>query len=130
MSQPIWATDTNRPHIHPKRDERPGSFSKHPVLRVHRCGRTNMSEAASIMWPRSRVRCGLRPGGPRDYVVDGHMRGGFALVAFPAKYRNSGVMTFLVNQTGIVYQKDLGPDTSIVAAQLATFDPDATWTTP
>ena len=70
------------------------------------------------------------PGGPRDYVVDGHMRAGFALVAFPAKYGNSGVMTFLVNQTGIVYQKDLGPDTSTVAAQLAAFDPDPTWTTP
>ncbi len=70
------------------------------------------------------------PGGPRDYIVDGHMRGGFALVAFPAKYGNSGIMTFLVNQTGIVYQKNLGPGTPIIAAQLAAFDPDATWTTP
>ena len=70
------------------------------------------------------------PGGARDYVVDGHMRGGFALVAFPAKYGNSGVMTFLVNQTGIVYQKNLGPDTPTIAVQLAAFDPDATWTTP
>jgi hypothetical protein len=70
------------------------------------------------------------PGGPRDYVVDGHMTRGFALVAFPARYGNSGVMTFLVNQTGIVYQKNLGPDTSTIAAQIAAFDPDATWTTP
>ena len=59
------------------------------------------------------------------------MRGGFALVAFPAKYGNSGVMTFLVNQTGIVYQKNLGPDTPTIAAQwLAAFDPDTTWMTP
>jgi hypothetical protein len=70
------------------------------------------------------------PGGARDYIIDGHMRGGFALVAFPAKYGNSGVMTFLVNQTGIVYQKNLGPDTPTVAAQITAFDPDATWTTP
>lgn len=56
--------------------------------------------------------------------------GGFALVAFPAKYGNSGVMTFLVNQIGIVYQKNLGPDTPTIAVQLAAFDPDATWTTP
>jgi hypothetical protein len=70
------------------------------------------------------------PGGARDYIVDGHMRGGFALVAFPAKYGNSGVMTFLVNQTGIVYQKNLGPNTSALTVQLTAFDPDATWTTP
>ena len=70
------------------------------------------------------------PGGARDYIIDSHMRGGFALVAFPAKYGNSGVMTFLVNQTGIVYQKNLGPDTPTVAALITTFDPDATWTTP
>lgn len=70
------------------------------------------------------------PGGARDYIVDGHMRGGFALVAFPAKLGNSGVMTFLVNQTGIVYQKNLGPDTPTIAIQIAAFDPDATWTTP
>ena len=70
------------------------------------------------------------PGGSRDYIVDGHMRGGFALVAFPAKYGNSGIMTFLINQTGIVYQKNLGPDTPTIAGQLTAFDPDTTWTTP
>jgi hypothetical protein len=62
--------------------------------------------------------------------VDGHLRGGFALVAFPAKYGNSGVTTFLVNQTGIVYQKNLGPDTARIAAQITAFDPDPTWTIP
>ena len=70
------------------------------------------------------------PGGARDYIIDGHMRGGFALLAFPAKFGNSGVMTFLVNQTGIVYQKNLGPDTPTIATQITTFDPDDTWTTP
>ena len=63
-------------------------------------------------------------------VVDGHLRGGFALVAFPAKYDNSGIMTFLVDQTGIVYQKNLGPDTARIATQMTEFDPDLTWTTP
>jgi len=70
------------------------------------------------------------PGGARDYLVDGHLRGGFALVAFPAKHGNSGVMTFLVNQVGIVYQKNLGPDTATLAAGITVFDPDSTWTTP
>jgi len=70
------------------------------------------------------------PGGARDYLVDGRLRGGFALIATPAKYGNSGVMTFLVNQIGVVYQKNLGPDTATVAARITEFDPDATWTTP
>lgn len=70
------------------------------------------------------------PGGARDYIVGGHMTGGFALLAFPARYGNSGVMTFLVNQNGIVYQKNLGPDTPATAERITEFDPDATWTTP
>jgi hypothetical protein len=70
------------------------------------------------------------PGGARDYLVNGHMRGGFALLAFPAKHGSSGVMTFLVNQIGIVYQKNLGPDTAALAARITAFDPDPTWTTP
>ena len=74
-------------------------------------------------------RSRLRGGGTR-LVVDGHLRGGFALVAFPAKYDNSGIMTFLVDQTGIVYQKNLGPDTARIATQMTEFDPDLTWTTP
>ena len=51
-------------------------------------------------------------------------------MAFPAKYDNSGIMTFLVDQTGIVYQKNLGPDTARIATQMTEFDPDLTWTTP
>ena len=68
------------------------------------------------------------PGGAHDYVVNGKMIGGFALVAYPAEYRNSGVMTFLVNYDGTVYQKDLGRDTTALAEEMTTYNPDKTWT--
>jgi Protein of unknown function (DUF2950) len=68
------------------------------------------------------------PGGAYDYVVRGKMIGGFALVAYPANWGNSGVMTFIVNHDGVVYQKDLGPDTAAVARAMSRFDPDSTWT--
>ena len=67
------------------------------------------------------------PGGALDYVVKGKMIGGFALIAYPAKHGNSGVMTFLVNHTGIVFQKDLGRQTDFVAKRMILFDPDQTW---
>ena len=67
------------------------------------------------------------PGGAYNYVANGHMIGGFALVAFPAQYRVSGIMTFIVNQDGIVYQKDLGPDTLASASRMTAFNLDATW---
>jgi Protein of unknown function (DUF2950) len=66
-------------------------------------------------------------GGAYDYVVRGTMIGGFALVAYPAAYRNSGVMTFQVNQDGTVFQKDLGPDTAKLAEAMTQFNPDDTW---
>lgn len=66
-------------------------------------------------------------GGVLDYVVRGKMIGGFALVAYPAAYRNSGVMTFLVNHQGTVYEKDLGPDTARIIAGMTAFNPDSTW---
>jgi hypothetical protein len=66
-------------------------------------------------------------GGARDYVVDGKLTRGFAFVAYPAEYRNSGVMTFIVDQDGVVYQKDLGPQTSDLAAAMKEYNPDATW---
>jgi hypothetical protein len=59
--------------------------------------------------------------------VNGKMIGGFALVAYPAEYRNSGVMTFIVNHSGDVYQKDLGPNTAKMAERMTSFDPDSTW---
>ncbi len=68
------------------------------------------------------------PGGKYDYITNGHMIGGFALVAWPAEWGNSGVMTFIVNQQGKVYQKNLGPRTSSLAVKMTTYDPDPTWT--
>jgi hypothetical protein len=65
--------------------------------------------------------------GAYDYVVRGHMIAGFALVAFPARYESSGVMTFIVNHDGVIYEKDLGADTAALARKMALFDPDSTW---
>ena len=67
------------------------------------------------------------PGGAFYYVVRGKMIGGFALIAYPAEYGNSGVMTFMVNHAGTVYQKDLGRRTEIIAKRINLFDPDQTW---
>jgi len=66
-------------------------------------------------------------GGAYDYVAQGRMIGGFALVAWPASYGNSGVMSFLVNHDGIVYEKDLGPDTAAAVKKVTRFNPDKTW---
>ena len=68
------------------------------------------------------------PGGAQDYILSGRMIGGFGMVAAPAEYGNSGVMTFVVDQDGNVYQSDLGDDTAEIAAEMTTFDPDETWT--
>ncbi len=66
-------------------------------------------------------------GGAYEYVVRGTMLGGFALLAFPADYGASGVMTFIVSHTGVVFSKDLGPDTAAAAAAIDIFDPDPSW---
>ncbi len=67
------------------------------------------------------------PGGELEYIVRGKMIGGFALVAYPAEYRNSGVMTFIVSHDGTVFQKDLGPNTAKLAQRMAAFNPDKSW---
>jgi hypothetical protein len=67
------------------------------------------------------------PGGAYDYLVKGNMIGGFGLVAYPAKYGSSGVMTFIVNHDGVVYQKDLGRNTEKTAQAMKVFNPDSTW---
>lgn len=67
------------------------------------------------------------PEGPHDYIVNGHMIGGFALTAFPAKYGDSGIMTFVINHDGIVYEKNLGPQSAATARHMTEFNPDATW---
>jgi len=66
-------------------------------------------------------------GGAYDYIAQGKMIGGFALIAWPAIYGNSGVMTFLVNHDGVVYEKDLGPDTAQAAQKITRFNPDGSW---
>jgi hypothetical protein len=68
------------------------------------------------------------PGGKYDYVINGRMIAGFALVAWPAEWGNTGVMTFIVNQQGKIYQKNLGPKTAKIAGGITTYDPDASWT--
>jgi hypothetical protein len=67
------------------------------------------------------------PGGAYSYLAHGQMMGGFALVAYPAQYGVSGVMTFVVNHDGVVYQKDLGPKSAVIARQMKTFNPDSSW---
>jgi hypothetical protein len=67
------------------------------------------------------------PGGKYDYLINGRMIAGFALVAWPAEWGNTGVMTFIVNQQGKVYQKNLGPKTSKIAGNMTTYDPDDNW---
>jgi hypothetical protein len=66
-------------------------------------------------------------GGAKNYVADGKMTGGFAFVAYPAEYRGSGVMTFLVDESGVIYEKDLGPDSAKIAESMSAYDPDSTW---
>jgi hypothetical protein len=67
------------------------------------------------------------PGGAYDYLAQGRQIGGFALVAYPAQYGSSGVMTFIVNHDGVVYEKNLGPNTAAIARAMKQFNPDSTW---
>jgi hypothetical protein len=66
-------------------------------------------------------------GGAKNYIVDGKMVGGFGVLAYPAQYGDSGIKTFMVNQNGILFEKDLGKDTQQLAAQIKEFNPDKTW---
>jgi len=66
-------------------------------------------------------------GGAKSYIADAKLTGGFALIAYPAQYRSSGVMTFIVNQDGVVYQQDLGERTADMASQITTYNPDSSW---
>jgi hypothetical protein len=67
------------------------------------------------------------PGGAKNYLVEGKMTRGFAFLAYPAEYRASGVMTFMINQDGVMVQKDLGPDTAKLASEITAYNPDKTW---
>jgi hypothetical protein len=66
-------------------------------------------------------------GGARSYLTRGHLANGFALVAWPVRYGDTGVMSFLVNHDGVVYQKNLGPASAAIASAMTRFNPDATW---
>ena len=67
------------------------------------------------------------PGGAKSYLVDGKMTGGFAFLAYPAQYRSSGVMSFLVGEDGTVYEKDLGRETATLTQAMQEYDPDSSW---
>ena len=67
------------------------------------------------------------PGGAKNYIVDGKMTGGFAFVAYPAEYRSSAVMTFIVGADGVVYQKDLGEKTDVLAKAMKDYNPNSSW---
>jgi hypothetical protein len=67
------------------------------------------------------------PGGPMSYIVNGKMTGGFAILATPVKYAETGIMTFMTGVDGVVYERDLGPDTARVAASIQEFDPTDDW---
>jgi len=66
-------------------------------------------------------------GGAKSYIIDGKMTGGVAFVAYPAEYRSSGVMTFIVDESGAIYEKDLGPNTTTLAQTMTAYDPDSSW---
>jgi hypothetical protein len=67
------------------------------------------------------------PGGAKSYVENGDMTRGFALLAYPIEYGQSGIMTFVVNQQGVVFQKDLGERTTELASAITVYDPDKSW---
>jgi DUF2950 family protein len=67
------------------------------------------------------------PGGAYNYIIGGRMRAGFALVAWPARYGDTGVMTFMISHAGVVYEQDLGPSTDAIARAMTTFNPDSSW---
>lgn len=84
--------------------------------------------AAVIAWTPVAGQGPDAPSGQLDYVVRGRAIGGFGVVAWPAKYGNSGVMTFIANHEGIVHEKDLGPNKHAVASAMRRFKPDQGWT--
>jgi hypothetical protein len=67
------------------------------------------------------------PGGARSYLEDGNMVGGFAIVAYPAEYGRSGIMTLIVDSRGLMFQRDLGPETETLGAAIDAYDPGPGW---
>jgi hypothetical protein len=80
-----------------------------------------------LLLPNLDKTTGNAPGGAKDYIVNGKMTGGFAVLAYPAVYRNSGIMTFLVGPDGVVYQKDLGEKTNHIATAITDYNSGDGW---
>jgi len=95
--------------------------------RVNESGGTQPSSFHGYHFKILTAQDAAAPGGAKSYLVNGDMSGGFGLVAWPADYDVTGVMTFIVNQDGIVHEKDLGPDTAAAASKITEYDPDDTW---
>ncbi len=106
----------NSPPDQPKRD------------RVQRCRQSAPAAPYYGYFYRILTRQGAAAdGGAKDYIVNGDMTGGFALIAWPAEYGNSGIMTFIVGPDGVVHEDDLGTDTATTAAAITEYNPDDDW---
>jgi hypothetical protein len=107
----------------------PESPISEPVARAIAEGYTNKNEPYHGYYYKVLTAQGKSaPLGEMNFVVQGHMIGGFALVAWPAQYRVTGVKTFMISSSGILYEKDLGADTVKIASAITKYDPDKTWT--
>jgi hypothetical protein len=110
-------------------DKTPGGPIGDEVAKAIAAGYTDKTEPYNGYFFRTLTSQGKSARtGVRNYIVNGAMIGGFAALAWPANYGVTGVQTFLVNHDGVVYQKDLGPDTTKVASAIQSYDPDETWT--
>jgi DUF2950 family protein len=114
--RPKYVSGRTRHDVAPGREDRVAKPLFHRAYPVDRDG---AKSAAAC--------CCLTKCGEYDYIINGKMIGGFALVGYPAEYGNSGVMTFLVNHDGTVFEKDLGLDTAKIAERISAFNPDKTW---
>ncbi len=114
-----------------KRSEKLSPFGELVAAAVAEGYDPNKPDASPFRGYRFRILTAQGPaatGGKKSYLVSSDMTGGFALLAYPAKYASSGVMTFMVGPNGVVYQKDLGQATATKAPRLVEFNPDASWT--
>lgn len=124
--------DDGRDSLFPSGDERqssnPGGAPIHFASAEH--GTSEPRDSGPINGYYFRILTAQGPnaaGGAQSYIVNGKMVTGFAFIAYPAAYRSTGVTTFIVNQDGVVYQKDLGPDTKKMGIAMTEYDPDSTW---
>ena len=109
-------------------DGKPAGPIGDEIARLLAAGYTKKSEPVNGYFFRTLTAQGPNARlGARNYIVNGMMIGGFAAVAWPAQYGSTGVQTFLVNNDGVVYQKDLGPDTSKIGKTIKTYNPNKTW---